>query len=161
MRFVALLRGIANVPMAPLREKLETLGYTDVESFGASGNLLFTGAGDATSHERRITRATGRDAFVRGRPRLEKIRQADPYAGRARATIMFLDREPPAAAKHALAKLDLKPPRPVLAKRELYYVDPILVSGRKTPVDVEKLLGVKATFRTSRVVAKLSDRLSG
>lgn len=161
MRSVALLRGIANVPMAPLREKLEGLGYTDVESFGASGNLLFTGKGDASTHERRIAKATGRDAFVRSRTQLEKIRQADPYAGRERATIMFLDREPTPAAKHALAKLDLKPPRPILAKRELYYIDPILANGRKTPVDVERLLGVKATFRTSRVVAKLSDRLSG
>ena len=35
------LRGITGVPMQPLREALEGLGFSRVDSFGASGNLLF------------------------------------------------------------------------------------------------------------------------
>jgi Protein of unknown function (DUF1697) len=41
-RYAALLRAISNVEMAPLRRRLESLGFTDVESYGTSGNFLFT-----------------------------------------------------------------------------------------------------------------------
>ena len=47
MRYVALLRGInvggnKKVPMAELKQLLESLGYTEVKTLLASGNVLFS-----------------------------------------------------------------------------------------------------------------------
>lgn len=54
-RYVALLRAITNVPMKPFRRALEELGFTDVESYATSGNLLFNArASDPAALERRI-----------------------------------------------------------------------------------------------------------
>jgi uncharacterized protein (DUF1697 family) len=36
MRYVALLRAIANVSMAPFRQAMEEMGFSDVESLGAA-----------------------------------------------------------------------------------------------------------------------------
>ncbi len=53
-RYVALLRGInvgGNniIPMAALRATFEAMGFTDVATYIASGNVLFTSKGRATS----------------------------------------------------------------------------------------------------------------
>jgi uncharacterized protein (DUF1697 family) len=51
-RYVALLRGISNVRMQTFREALTDLGFTDVESYGRSGNLLFNSHNsDTHQHE--------------------------------------------------------------------------------------------------------------
>ncbi len=63
MRYVALLRGInvggkALVKMADLKACLEELGFDDVSTYIASGNLLFrSGERDAATLERKIERA--------------------------------------------------------------------------------------------------------
>jgi Protein of unknown function (DUF1697) len=59
-RYVALLRAITNVPMKPFRRALEELGFTDVESYATSGNLLFNArASDPAALERRIAARVG------------------------------------------------------------------------------------------------------
>ena len=55
-RYVALLRAISNVAMQPFRQAMEELGFTDVASYGMSGNLLFNVDGsDIASIERSIS----------------------------------------------------------------------------------------------------------
>ena len=39
--YLVLLRAITNVPMKPFRDAMQDMGFTDVESYGMSGNLLF------------------------------------------------------------------------------------------------------------------------
>jgi uncharacterized protein (DUF1697 family) len=75
-RYVALLRGMnlgkRRLPMTRLKALFEELGYNDVETFIASGNVIFsTRAGDASKLESRIARhlelslGYGVDTFVR------------------------------------------------------------------------------------------------
>lgn len=64
------LRGISNVPMEPFRAALVGLGLKQVDSFGATGNLVFGAPGsDVALLEQRICEAIGAEAFVRTGPR--------------------------------------------------------------------------------------------
>ena len=61
-RYVALLRGINvggknKVPMADLREAVEADGHTDISTYIASGNVLFTSDAPARSLEERLEAA--------------------------------------------------------------------------------------------------------
>ena len=61
-KYLILLRGINvggrnKVPMAPLRELLEELGYSDVSTFIASGNVIMSSRHAASEIKRRIESA--------------------------------------------------------------------------------------------------------
>jgi uncharacterized protein (DUF1697 family) len=156
-RHVVLLRAITNVPMKPFRDAMEEMGFTDVESYATSGNLLFDArTTDARALERRIGRRLGTDAFVRTRTEMARVVAQDPLD----AIVMFLERPPTTARKRAFLDLDVREPRPVLRGRTLYLSYPLLLRGRRTHLDVEDALAVRGTFRTSRVVATLLARMS-
>ena len=79
-RQIGLLRGINvggknRVPMAQLRELMEALGYTGVETLLQSGNMVFGSNEPAATSERRIARRlrdeTGLDIKVLVRTRAE------------------------------------------------------------------------------------------
>jgi uncharacterized protein (DUF1697 family) len=65
-RFVAFLRAVnvgkRTVHMATARAALTQLGFGEVSSFANSGNLIFTGTGEAAGHERAI-RGSLEEAF--------------------------------------------------------------------------------------------------
>jgi hypothetical protein len=83
--------------MKPFRRALEELGFTDVESYATSGNLLFNArASDPAALERRIAARVGTAAFVRTRTEMARVVAQDPLG----AVVMFLA-HPPAAAKKA------------------------------------------------------------
>ena len=156
-RYVALLRAISNLPMQPFRDAMQDMGFTDVESYGMSGNLLFDASpAEARALERRIGTRFGTDAFVRTRAEIARVVASDPLD----AIVMFLERPPTAARKRAFLGLDVQGPRPVLTGRTLYFSYPLLVRDRRTPLDIEGTLGVRGTFRTSRVAAALLARMS-
>jgi len=156
-RFLALLRAISHVPMKPFRDAMEEMGFTSVESYGMSGNLMFDAAtNDTSTLERQITQRFGTDAFIRTRAEIARVVAHDPLD----AIVMFLERPPTATMRRAFLGLDLEGPRPVLTGRTLYFSYPVLLRGRRTALDVERTLGVKGTFRTSRVVATLLARMS-
>lgn len=156
-RFLALLRAISNVPMKPFRDAMREMGFTSVESYGMSGNLLFDAAtNDTSTLERRIAERFGTDAFVRTRAEIARVVAHDPLD----AIVMFLERPPTVTMRRAFLGLDIEDPRPVLRGRTLYFSYPVLLRGRRTAMDIERTLGVKGTFRTSRVVATLLTRMS-
>lgn len=156
-RYVALLRAITNVPMKPLRDAMEELGFTEVESYGTSGNLLFDAQeADPRSLEMRIAGRLGTDVFVRTRTEFARVVAQDPIG----ETIMFLGDPPAAAKKRAFLELDFEEPRPVLRGRTVYLSFPILLPGKRTPFDIERALDVKGTFRTARVAATLLARMA-
>ena len=90
MRYVALLRGInvggkSLIRMADLKECVEALGYEDVSTFIASGNVLFeTAERNAAKLESAIERALERrfrlpiTVVVRSRAEVERIVKAIP-----------------------------------------------------------------------------------
>jgi uncharacterized protein (DUF1697 family) len=148
--------------MKPFRDAMEELGFTDVESYATSGNLLFGApARDTGSLERRIAARLGTQAFVRTRAEMARVVDQDPLG----AMVMFLADPPTAAKKRAFLDLDFRDPRPILRGRTIYFSFPLLLRGRRTPFDIERALDVKGTFRTARVtatlLARMSDRASG
>lgn len=156
-RYVALLRGITNMPMKPFRDAMEELGFTDVDSYATSGNLLFNArASNPASLERRIAARFHNAAFVRTRTEMARVVAQDPLG----AIVMFLTHPPAAAKKRAFLELDFQDPHPVLRGRTLYLSLPLHLRGRRTPLDIERALDVRGTFRTARVVAMLLARMS-
>src|SRR3954451_21966969 len=108
-RLVALLRGInlgsqRRVAMADLRALLEELGYTDVRTVLASGNVVFTGS-KAKAREKLEAALAERfdmeiDVVVRTMEELHAVIEADPFKGKVdnatRYFVAFLDSQPKA-----------------------------------------------------------------
>jgi uncharacterized protein (DUF1697 family) len=108
MRYVALLRGInvggkSLVRMADLKECVEELGYDDVSTFIASGNVLFaTSERDAAELESTLEQALDRRfglpiaVVVRSRADLRRTVEAIPSSwignDRLRVNVAFLRR---------------------------------------------------------------------
>lgn len=59
--FISLLRGVnvgtCRIKMAPLKALYERLGYTDVQTYLQSGNLVFQAAGRASEHAAQLRQA--------------------------------------------------------------------------------------------------------
>jgi Protein of unknown function (DUF1697) len=156
-RYAALLRAISNVGMASFRKAMEELGFAEVESYGMSGNLLFTAhRSDPASLERHIAKRFGTPAFVRTRLELARVVAHDPF----RAAVLFLAHPPPAARRRAFMQLDFEVPRPVLERSTLYFVYPARLRGKRGPFDFEAALGVSATARSAGMVGRLLGRMS-
>jgi uncharacterized protein (DUF1697 family) len=161
-RYAALLRAISNVPMAPFRRALEELGLEDVASYATSGNLLFNAPGAAPGElERRITARLDRVTLVRTRTDLARVAAANPFPRRTDVVVLFLSRPPAAARRRAFLRSDFQPPAPVIQGRAVYYSWPVRFRGRKSPVDLERQLGVVGTFRSFRMVNRLLAEMTG
>lgn len=157
-RYVALLRAIAHVPMLPLRDSLAELGFTDVESHGMSGNLMFSvEAGSAGAFEKQIGKRLETDAIIRTASQLAKVVKANPFARRQGASLYFLARAPSAAKRREFQGLDFEAPAPVLSGKTVFIVHPSRLKGRKGPFDFEKFLGVPATARSARIVERILE----
>ena len=115
---------------------------------------------DKTSLERRITAKLEATAIVRTRGELAKIVAANPFAGRAGASVLFLARPPAAARRRAFREMDFAQPFPVLRGSVLFHVWPTTLRGKKTPVALERVLGVRGTARSARVVSAILKRMS-
>lgn len=156
-RYAALLRAISNVEMKPFRNSMERLGFTDVESYGMSGNLMFNAArSDLASLERRITAEFDTAALVRTGRELARIIRQDPFS----SSILFLTRAPTAARRRAFLQLDFESPRPVLHGKTVYFVHPARLPGKRTSFDFERALGILGTARSAKVVQGLLARMS-
>ncbi|MCW5695315.1 MAG: DUF1697 domain-containing protein [Bauldia sp.] len=155
-RYVALLRAISNVSMAPFRAALEELGYTGVTSFGMSGNLAFTANGGTVAEmERRIGAALNTVAIVRTVAELKRAAADNPFRDTGGSAVFFLARAPSAATRKAFLALDLNQ-EPLLRARTLYFRHPLTLQGKRAPLDIEKRLGVTGTARSSNVVERLA-----
>src|SRR4051794_4314563 len=133
-RLVALLRGInlgsrRRVAMADLRALLtDELGYTDVRTVLASGNVVFTGP-KAKAREK-LERALAKrfemkiDVVVRTMAELRAVVEADPFGSAVdnptRYFVAFLDAKPDAKALAALGEQDFAPDEFKPGDRELY-----------------------------------------
>jgi uncharacterized protein (DUF1697 family) len=156
-QYVALLRAISNVSMAPFREAMEReLGYTDVETYGMSGNILFTApATPISTLEKRISERFRTDAFVRTSVEMAKIVANDPLG----STILFLAKPPSLTRREKFNELDFEGRRPVLRGATVYFRYPARLSDRKAPFDFEEFLDVRGTARSTRVVKAISEKL--
>jgi uncharacterized protein (DUF1697 family) len=162
MRYVALLRAIANTPMAPFRDAMTELGFAEVESLGMSGNLIFTADGGAAGEfEPRIAARFGTDAFVRTATEMARTAADHPFRDQSGASVLFLASAPSTAKRRALQHMAFDGSRPVLKGKALHFTYPSTVAGKRTPVDFERLLGVRGTARSARIVEQLAARMRG
>jgi uncharacterized protein (DUF1697 family) len=178
-RYVALLRAINVgghvIRMDALRAHFEHLGFTDVSTFIASGNVLFTSrTGTPAAMERRIAHAL-QDAlgypvetFLRTPPEMTAAAGHAPFDDLADGdalSVGFLARALTPAERRAVQGFAGATDDFGINARELYWRSRVRISeSRFSLARFEKALGVPATFRnvtTVRKIAALLTEVSG
>lgn len=177
-KYVAFLRAINvgghTVKMDHLRELFTGLGFANVETFIASGNVIF----DSTSRsikalekkvESRLQNALGYEVttFIRSTTQLADIAQHKPFSDSELTAeghtlyIGFMAAEPSHAAKEKLRSLVTKVDDFHLNGQEVYW----LCRNRFSESEISgallaKTLGMPATLRNSTTVRKIAAKYS-
>jgi uncharacterized protein (DUF1697 family) len=175
-KYVAFLRAINvgghTVKMDHLRRLFEALGFSSVETFIASGNVIFDSPSRGTkSIERKIEGHLRAElgyevaTFIRSTPELIEIADYRPFpdadlnAGGNVLYIGFLAQEPPAEARRKVLALATAVDDFHVWGRELYWlcrkkIGESEVSGAL----LAKALGVQSTLRNSTTVRKIAAK---
>ena len=177
-KYVAFLRAINvgghTVKMDYLRGLFEALGFTNVETFIASGNVIFDSPSRSTKAlERKIEAslqvALGYEVatFVRSTTELTEIASYKPFSeAELSATgstlyVGFMAASPSDAAKQKLLTLTLKMNNFHVYGREVYWLCRTSFSDSEfSGLRLEKTLGEAATLRNSTTVKKLAAKYS-
>jgi len=177
-RYIAFLRAInvggRNVPMRVLAREFERLGFDDVETFIASGNVIFTTASrSAAALERRIERALASSlgyevtTFVRTDDEVAAVAGYRPFAEpdlrRAVALNVGLVAAPlPAAARKAVEALTSDIDTFHVHGREVYWMCQKKQSDSKfSNAVLERALKMRSTFRGLNTIRRLAEKLGG
>jgi len=165
--YVALLRavnvgGTGKLPMSELKIMCEEAGFESVETYIASGNVVFT-ATDKEDRVKQILEARLEDyaskkvdVFVRTAREMRDLVEANPYPGEPgnKVAVLFLDRKPPADLDNrakGVAGEKFK-----AADREVFIHYPDGLGATKLELDV----GV-GTTRNMNTVTKLAGMAAG
>jgi uncharacterized protein (DUF1697 family) len=173
-RLIAFLRAINvgghTVTMATLRKEFEALGLKDVETFIASGNVIFTShaAGSALERkiEARLRASLGYEVatFVRTDAEVAAVAQYQPFKAahmkEARAfCVGFLEKPLDAAGTRALMTFRTEIDDFHTNGREVYW---LCRKGQSestfTNANMERKLKVRATFRGMNTVVRLAAK---
>lgn len=174
-RLIAFLRAINvgghTVKMDELRRRFEKLGFSDVETFIASGNVVFTsGSKDVRALEKRIEtglkEAFGYDVatFLRTDGELTRIAGYLPFSKAAvekasALNIAFLRDAPNADSLRKLMKLKTAIDDFHVHGREVYWLCRKKQSESKfSNAVLEKTLGRSSTLRGVSTVSKMAAR---
>ncbi len=178
-RYIAFLRAINvgghTVKMDRLRQLFEELDLQKVETFIASGNVIFDpAAGDRAASveeleraiETHLRQALGYEVatFIRTADELTGIARYRPFAGPAVAAahalyIVFLRHEPDEAARSRLMALQDGVNEFHLHGREVYWLCHVSVQQSKVSgAAMEKALGSEATARNVTTVTKMATK---
>jgi uncharacterized protein (DUF1697 family) len=170
MRWVALLRAVNlgsrnKVPMAELRERLETAGFEGVRTYIASGNVLFDGPRSRATAAGELERLVAKSfrvettAILRSPKELASVVAAHPFgADTSHSHVVFLAAKPRRAAAERFHAVDPSPDRAALIGTEVYLQYQGGVQGsRLSAAQLERLLVVRGTHRNWRTVAKLAE----
>ncbi|WP_025599339.1 DUF1697 domain-containing protein [Burkholderia sp. WSM2230] len=163
-RYVALLRavnvgGTGKLPMAELRSMCESLGFTNVRTYIASGNVVFDSKlGEASVKSRLegcLEQYAGKPVgvAVRTGTELAQVLEANPFKSAAsnRTVAIFLDAPPPAdALAHASGQRDEEM---ALGAREIYVYYNEGMADTKLKISAAKT----GTARNMNTVAKLVE----
>ena len=173
-RYVALLRAVnvgghGVVKQTVLKAEFEACGLTDVQTYIQSGNVVFTSSemdadGLALKLERHLEASLGLRTivFLFTHDQLQEAAAHNPLEPERLDTewqciLTFLTDEPDAARREALMALQGEDYRFHVWEKVLYYSYPRVFVGRRRTVDFERVLGVKGTGRTWKVVGKLIE----
>ncbi len=176
-RYVALLRAInvggRNIKMAHLRELFEALGFSNVETFIASGNVIFDSqTQDARMLEKRIEdhlrESLGYEVatFVRSASELADISRHRPFAPSdldAEGTslyIGFLSAPPSAEAQEKIMTFRSEVDDFIVHGREVYWLCRTKMSESAfSGALLEKTMTMPATMRNATTVRKLAAKV--
>lgn len=171
--WVALFRGI-NVggknllPMAPLRSDMKSLGFSSVQSYIQSGNVVFRSSSrSAKTLQKKIEQCVEKQngfkphVLLLSAAQLQVAIDANPFREEVNDPkslhLFFLS----APAKHAdessLHAARSKTERFELIDRVLYLHAPDGIARSKLAAKAEKILGVPMTARNFRTVSKVAD----
>jgi len=171
-RYIALLRGINlgghTVKMDRLKKHFEELGFRNVETFIASGNVIFEspskgGAALEKKIAAHLEKSLGFPAmtFLRTDRELAEVLEHDAL-GEPRPNsvyVAFLSAPPPKDACAKLMSYRSKTDDFHVSGREVYWLCKTHMSDSPFfRVGLEKALGVKATVRNVTTVTKLVEK---
>jgi len=167
-RYVAFLRAIntpgRNVKMDRLRSTFESLGLDDVETFIASGNVIFDA--DPEIQAERIEAALEADlgfavpVYLRSGAAVVAAADRRPFGATVGdVEISFLPAEPDPDAAAALIGTATGSDRLAVVGREVYWLHhgPRSESDHRE-ADVVKILGMPTTQRSERTVRRIADK---
>ncbi|HET9872069.1 MAG TPA: DUF1697 domain-containing protein [Propionibacteriaceae bacterium] len=169
-QYAALLRGVnvggKKVSMAELRSLAESLGYEDVSTYINSGNLLFRSSKRAPTLVAELEAAVvsqlggSTDVVVQSRAQLKSAVDHNPYpdGDPSRVTIAFLTGPPAADAAERIAAVAVDEPF-TLAGQTIYVHYTRGLGDSVLAQRFSKVVGVSATVRNLRTVAKLVELL--
>jgi uncharacterized protein (DUF1697 family) len=166
-KYVALLRavnvgGTGKLPMAELKTMCSDAGFTEVETYIASGNVVFeskvTPSKVKSELEKRLHEYSGKPVGVAIRTvaEMRAVLNANPFPKAAPnfTAVIFLDEPPPAdALKHATG---VKDETMRLGSRVIYVHYPSCMGRSKLKIPAAKL----GTARNINTVAKLVEMAS-
>jgi len=174
-KYIAFLRAINvgghNVKMDVLRRLFDSLGFTNVETFIASGNVIFeTKTGNTKALEKKIETslhdALGYEVstFIRTDTEVAEIAKYKPFTqsqldAAGALNIGFLADTPDESALKKLMSLRTDIDEFHVHGREIYWLCKKKQSESKiSNVAIEKALGVKSTLRGVNTVKKLAEK---
>jgi uncharacterized protein (DUF1697 family) len=159
------------IKMQELREQFESLNFSEVNTFIASGNVIFDSMErDSKKLERkieaRLKNAFGYEvgAFVRSVAEVREIARRAPFPQSAFTHgavvyVVFLPTAPDAAAKKKVAALATAIDDFYVAGREVHWLCRKELEGRRSSgPPLGKALGMSATVRNARTVVRIAER---
>ncbi len=177
-KYVAFLRAVNVgghiVKMEHLRQLFETLGFSNVETFIASGNVIFDSTSKSTKALERKVESLLRETFgyrvatfVRSTPELASIAQYKPFdasdlnaEGNA-LYIAFAADEPTTESKRKLLTLRTEVDYFHVDGREVYWLSRKKIGeSRFSGARLERTLGMPATIRNANTVKRLAAKYS-
>jgi uncharacterized protein (DUF1697 family) len=172
-RYVAFLRAInvggRVVKMTALKSIFEAMKFDEVETFIASGNVIFTSKIAApkleTQIEKGLEKALGYPVttFLRTVNEISAIAERNPFGGPippgGRVYVAFLRNHPGSAVRQKVAVLSTPSDEFTVHGRELYWLCTVpslksIMSG----ATLEKVLGQPATLRNVNTVRRLAAK---
>ena len=174
-KYVAFLRAINVgghiVKMDQLRRLFEQLNFENVETFIASGNVVFdTRARNVAALEQKVEahllRSLGYevDTFVRSIAEVSAIAEDLPFdVGEGHTLLIgFTDQKPSKAALEKLMALSSDEDTFHIKTREVYWRRLGRTSESTISMaSIEKLLGQRATFRNTNTVSRIAAKYTG
>lgn len=166
--YVALLRavnvgGTGKMPMGDLRRLAAEIGFEDVRTYIASGNLLFSSDLAEKTVKKKLEGSLGKyaaqtiDVVVRTAGEMREVEMANPFRDAAynRIGVLFLDHAPP---KNTVREAKgVKNEQIELGKREIYVHYPDGMGKSKLKIEAGKY----GTTRNLNTVSKLADMARG
>ncbi|HEX5929319.1 MAG TPA: DUF1697 domain-containing protein [Solirubrobacterales bacterium] len=174
-RYVAFLRGMnlgrRRIKNEELRAEFEALGFEDVATFRASGNVIFSAARGSESAlgkkiEAGLDDALGYEVpvFLRSCAEVVGIAAQKPFepelvaASKGKLQVLFLARRPSAAARKKALALASNEDRLAIENRELYWLPSGGISESELDLKaVDAALG-DGTMRTIGTVEQIAAR---